>query len=74
MCYWGDATAGKILSEGENYGAEYKIKINNEEIKDDIIRVLTTTNWKEELNCTAMCKIQQYHIIDMLCREIPNIK
>ena len=74
MCYWGDATAGKILSEGESYSAEYKIKINNEKIKDDIIRVLTTTNWKEELNCTAMCKIQQYHIIDMLCREIPNIK
>ena len=73
MCYWGDATAGKILSEGESYSAEYKIKINNEEIKDDIIRVLTTTNWKEELNCTAMCKIQQYHIINVLCREIPNI-
>ena len=74
MCYWGDATAGKILSENESYSAEYKIKINNEEIKDDVIRVLTTTNWKEELSCTAMCKIQQYHIIDMLCREIPNIK
>ena len=74
MCYWGDATAGKILSENESYSAEYKIKINNEKIKDDVIRVLTTTNWKEELNCTAMCKIQQYHIIDMLCREIPNIK
>ena len=74
MCYWGDTTAGKILSENESYSAEYKIKINNEKIKDDVIRVLTTTNWKEELNCTAMCKIQQYHIIDALCKEIPNIK
>ena len=73
MCYWGDTTAGKILKEGEKYSGEYKIKINNEEIKNDVIRVLTTINWKEELNCTAMCKIQQHHIIDVLCREIPSI-
>lgn len=74
MCYWGDGTAGKILHEGEKYSGEYKIKINNEELKDDIIRILTTINWKDELNSTAMRRIKQYHIISVLKKYIPDIK
>ena len=37
MCYWGDATAGKILSAGETYSGEYKIKIYNESLKTEIV-------------------------------------
>ena len=74
MCYWGDGTAGKILKDGENYSAEYKIKINNENLKDDIIKVLSTFDWKEYLNCIAMRKIQQFHIVDVLKEHIKNIK
>ena len=74
MCYWGDATAGKILKEGESYSGEYKIKIHNEDLKDKIIDILTNTDWKKELNSTAMCRIKQYHIIDILKRKIPEIK
>lgn len=73
MCYWGDATAGKILKDGENYSGEYKIKIHNEDLKDKIIDVLTNTDWKRELNATAMCRIKQYQIIDILKRNIPEI-
>ena len=73
MCYWGDATAGKILKDGERYSGEYKIKIHNEALKDKIITVLTNTDWKKELNSTAMCRIKQYHLIDILKREIPEI-
>src|SRR5574344_1122752 len=74
MCYWGDGTAGKILNDNEHYSAEYKIKIHNEELKDDIVRVLTTFDWKEYLNCIAMRKIQQFHIVDVLKREVPEIE
>ena len=73
MCHWGDATAGKILKDGERYSGEYKIKIHNEILKDRIIDVLINTNWKEELSSTAMCSIKQYHIIDILKREIEEI-
>ena len=73
MCYWGDATAGKILKDDERYSAEYKIKIHNEVLKDKIMAVLTNTDWKKEIKSTAMCKIQKYHIIDILKREIPEI-
>ena len=73
MCYWGDATAGKILKNDEHYSAEYKIKIHNEDIKDKVAEVLSNVDWKKELNCTAMLKIQQFHIINLLKREIKEI-
>lgn len=74
MCYWGDATAGKILFDNETYSGEYKIKIHNESLKKEIINVLTNTDWKKELNSTAMCRIKQYHIIDILKKYIKDIK
>ena len=73
MCYWGDGTAGKILSENEHYSGEYKIKINNENIKSEVIEILTNIDWKKELNSTAMCRIKQYHIINILQKKIPEI-
>ena len=74
MCYWGDATAGKILSDNESYSGEYKIKIHNEHIKDDVIHVLSNINWKDKLNSTAMCRIKQYHIVEVLKEAVPCIE
>lgn len=73
MCYWGDGSAGKILSDDEHYSAEYKIKIHNNKLKDEIVSVLTHFDWKEYLNCIAMRKIQQFHIINVLKDKIPEI-
>lgn len=73
MCYWGDGTAGKILKDGEHYSAEYKIKINNEEKREEIIKILSTFDWKAYLNCIAMRKIQQFHIIDVLKQNVESI-
>lgn len=74
MCYWGDGTAGKILKEGESYSGEYKIIIHNKELKDDIINLLSTIKWKDEIDSVAMRRIKQYHIIQVLKKYIPNIK
>lgn len=74
MCYWGDGSAGKILKDGEHYSGEYKIKINNQDIKKEVIEVLTTFNWKDYLDCIAMRRIKQFHIIEVLKEHIPNIK
>lgn len=74
ICYWGDGTVGKVLTEDEHYSGEYKIIIHNEDVKDDVINLLNTINWKEELNSTAMKKIQQFHIINILKRYIKGIK
>lgn len=74
MCYWGDGSAGKILSKNEHYSAEYKIKINNVQLKENIIEVLSNFDWQSYLHCIAMRKIQQFHICDVLKQQIPNIK
>lgn len=74
MCYWGDGTAGKILQEDEHYSAEYKIKVNNPLLKDKVKAILNEIDWKEYLNCIAMRKIQQFHIIDILTKAIPEIQ
>lgn len=74
MCHWGDGTAGKILKDGENYSAEYKIKIHNEDMKSEIIEYLSNFDWRGYLNCIAMRKIQQFHIIDVLKSQFPNLK
>lgn len=74
MCYWGSGSAGKILSKDDKrYAGEYKIKINNEKLKDRIIEVLSNTDWKKELKTIAMLKIKQFHIYNILKREIPEI-
>ena len=73
MCNWGDATAGKLLSEEEHYSGEYKIKINNKELKDKIIEVLSNVDWEKEINDTSMRSIKKYHIIDVLKKYIPDI-
>ena len=74
MCYWGNGSAGKILSNGENYSGEYKIQIHNEDLKEKIIKVLANVDWKKELNKIAMTRIKQYDIINLLKREIPEIE
>lgn len=67
MCAWGDGTAGKILAETEHYSAEYKIKVDdNHPLHNEIVQYLNDFNWREYLNCIAMRKIQQFHIINIL--------
>lgn len=72
MCYWGNGSAGKILKDGETYSAEYKFIIDKN-IKDAVIGVLNQVNWIEELNCIAMLKIQQFHIIQVLKKYLPEL-
>ena len=75
MVYWGSGCAGKILNrDDKRYAGEYKIKINNEKLRDRIIDVISNTDWKKELKTIAMLKIKQYHIYNLLKREIPDIK
>lgn len=74
LCYWGNGTAGKILSDNESYSAEYKILIHNKELKDEIEELLRNFDWKEYLKCIAMRKIQQHHIIKILTENIKGIE
>ena len=66
MCYWGNGCAGKILTDGEKYSAEYKIVVNNEKLKDNIIKIIKEYDWKSEIKFIAMRKIKQHHIVNIL--------
>lgn len=74
MCYWGDGTAGKILSDDENYSGEYKIIINSKEKYDEIKTFIETFEWNKHIDGIAMKRLKQYHIIEILKKYIPNIK
>ena len=74
LCYWGNGSAGKIVQEEGQYSAEYKIIVNNKNVREKVIHVLSEISWWDELNCIAMLKIQQFHIIKVLKKYIPEIK
>lgn len=74
MCYWGDGSAGKILKSNESYSAEYKIIVNNPQLREKVISLLSNIDWWKELNCIAMLKIQQFHIVKALKKYIPELE
>ena len=49
------------------------IKINNKELKNKIIEVLSNVDWEKEINNTVTISIKKYHIIDILKKYIPDI-
>jgi len=73
MCYWGNGSAGRIITDpNEHYSGEYKIKITHPK-KDEIIRLLTTFDWKSYINCISAKRLKQYHIFKVIEDNIPDI-
>lgn len=67
MCYFGNGSVGKILKDGESYSGEYKIKIDDRHPqKEEIIRILKETDWKQKTSRIAMARLKQYMIFDVL--------
>lgn len=73
LCYWGNASVGKILTGEDHYSAEYKIKINNDSLKADVIHMFETINWHTEYSYTAMAKLQQYQIYQAIQKYVPGV-
>lgn len=75
LCYWGNGSGGKLLKpEDKKCAGEYKILINNNQLKENIINLFETIDWKKELNFVAMIRIKQYDIVNILKKYIPEIK
>lgn len=73
ICYWGNGSAGKVLSEGESYSAEYKIKVNNPALKERVISVLSSFDWQGYLKGIAAKVIPQHQVYAVLAAAIPEI-
>ena len=74
MCYWGNGSAGKILSEGESYSAEYKIKVNKTSLREKVISTLRNYDWQGALKSIAGRCIPQHQIYTVLMAAIPEIQ
>lgn len=73
MCYWGNGTVGKILTNtDEKYSGEYKIKIDHLK-KDEIINFIKTFDWKSYVGGIAMKRLKQYQIVQALLDNIDGL-
>jgi len=74
VCLWGDGSCGKILSDGERYSAEYKIKVDdNLRGREKVVDFIRTHDWRSEVRCIAMKKLQKFHFVNAIVREFPWI-
>ena len=71
MCYWG--SAGKILTDEPKYAGEYKIKINDLENRLLITEHLKNANWEDYIGYMTTPKIQQFHIVEYLQKQAPQL-
>ena len=75
MCYWGNGSAGKILTNVEDrYAGEYKIIIHNKEHFDEIKSFILNYDWVNETQNIAMKRIKQYHIVEVLKNNLTFLK
>ena len=62
-----DGTTGKILTDGEHYAGEYKLLVDDKyPMKRELVDFIVHFDWKGYLNCVAMKRLKQYHIIDAI--------
>lgn len=73
MVYWG--SAGKILShDDKRYAGEYKIKVHNSTVRDQVVEVLNTVDWFKEVAFSAMPRIKKRDVHKILKAKIPGIQ
>ena len=56
------------------YACEYKIKILDEKNRDRILNFFNEFDWNGFTNGIAMKRLKQFHIIDILKKQFPELK
>ena len=73
MVYWG--SAGKILAHDDpRYAGEYKIKVHNQHIRDEVVDVLNNVDWGKEVAFSAMPRIKKRDIHKILKDKVKGIQ
>ena len=73
MVYWG--SAGKILAHDDpRYAGEYKIKVHNKHIRDEVVEVLNNVDWGKEVAFSAMPRIKKRDIHKILKDKVKGIQ
>lgn len=74
ICAWGDSSIGKEVEHPGQYAEEVYFTINNEKIRDEILNLLKTTNWKTAFKYTAAAKLQAWKLYKFIKEQIPRVK
>lgn len=74
MCTWGDGSCGKKIKEIGTYAQEHYIICNNENLKNKIIDVCNTTDWRHLYPSVSSAKLQTWRIYKYLKEQIPELR
>lgn len=72
ICAWG--SVGKPILDGEHYAKELYLKVNREDIKSQVKEVIRDADWVTTYNMTGVYNLAQWHVIDYLKRNIPDLE
>lgn len=73
ICAWG-ASIGKEIIGDNSFAKEFYIKINNKDLKDNILDCLRNVNWEKEYIMTSTPNLLQWQVIDYLKKKIPKLQ
>jgi hypothetical protein len=71
ICAWG--SVGKEILEGEHYAKELYIKVNRNDIRQQVIALISEADWRDIYSMTGVCNLAQWHIIKYLKDNILDL-
>lgn len=76
ICTWGNGSCGKIPTYKGQYAQEHYFIIHNENLKNKILEICNSTDWKNEVAPinTSSKKIQSWRIYKYLKEQMPEIQ
>lgn len=71
ICAWG--SVGKPILDGEHYAKELYIKINREEIRDIVMSLIESADWRQMYSMNGVYNLAQWHVIKYLKDNITDL-
>lgn len=72
ICIWG--SVGEIIEREGTYQQELYIKVNNKDLREQVLTVIENTDWCEEYYMTKSPSLMQWQVYRHLKKQIPEIE
>lgn len=75
ICSFGSGIIGRIPSYVGQYAKEFYFKINNDLLKDEIIKLIKTTDWERDVcnGISGQTNLAQWQVYKYLKEQIPEL-
>jgi len=76
ICSFGSGIIGRIPSQFGQYAKEFYFKINNENLKDEVIKLIKTTDWEHSVcnGISGQTNLAQWQVYKYLKEQIPELQ